>query len=336
MKGAQSFGVSNTNSVTTIANILYKISLEEIKIPVKLIKGSTTSINRSKRARDALVDDDIAIENVSDDENDESNRPSRGGQKFRIKSSVFHELMIEMKNSISVFWQRTEDHPLEACYDALTTCYFLATINPNFADSIDVTMSTLVELGSSSRHTMILFYRSIMPALTLAARDQRFPENTRSKNQIHKATVLLVSELMHELVLQDKFDNFTAEDIEEMETKTTLPFPIVCILGAMQRMTVAVVDKAPTRATALTSICHFIEQIYNNRLYSFEAINHYLVFLSKLSKCNKVSHRAYSLEIATSIMSFDWIWDINPSNWYVTHLLNQSLTHSLTHLLTSQ
>ena len=311
MKGAQSFGISNTNCVTSIANVLYKISLDEIKIPVKLNK---VNINRSKRSRDA-TEDDAAIENVSEDETDDSNRPSRGNQKFRIRSTMFNELIKAMKNSINVFWQRTEDHPLEACYDALTTSYFLANINPNFADSIDDLLSTLVDVGSSSRRTMTLFYRSLMPALTLAQRDQRFPENTRSKNQIHKASVLLVSELFKGLVELDRLDNFAAEEIEDAVVPTNpLPFPAICILGAMQRMTVAVVDKAPTRATALTSLCHLVERIYDSKMLATETINHYLVFLSKLSKCNKVSHRAYSLEIATSIMSFDWIWDIVPSS----------------------
>lgn len=103
-----------------------------------------------------------------------------------------------------------------------------------------------------------------------------------------------------------------------------LPLAHTCLVGVLQRITLSPPDRAPVRQLLLTSLVDMIsvlgKDIPTTACSSPEkllpvllSIEHYLVFLSKLSKSSKVAHRAFSLDITAQLLSTTWLWDLQCS-----------------------
>ena len=121
-------------------------------------------------------------------------------------------------------------------------------------------------------------YRTLQPALTLAGRDTRVPDGSKPRLAAHKAAVATVKALVldapattHAATVMTTAAITIAEDEELPPAAATgsaaaaaaatttgdggvWPVAYVCVLGALQRMTVMVPDKAAPRATVLASI----------------------------------------------------------------------------------
>jgi len=119
-------------------------------------------------------------------------------------------------------------------------------------------------------------YRTLQPALTLAGRDTRVPDGSKPRLAAHKAAVATVKALVFDAAAATHVATITAtaattiaEDEEKLPAAATgsvaaapattgeggvWPVAYVCVVGALQRMTVMVPDKAASRATVLASI----------------------------------------------------------------------------------
>jgi hypothetical protein len=132
------------------------------------------------------------------------------------------------------------------------------------------------------------------------------------------------------------------EDIEEEEKEDTkantssssssgnnnVPIPYACLLGALQRITFAVQDRAPAKPIVLQSIMSILKELQtnnniNNKDYADseevdndvivtytndDALYQYIQFIARLSRSNKVAMRAFVLEISSSILNTEWAW----------------------------
>jgi hypothetical protein len=126
-----------------------------------------------------------------------------------------------------------------------------------------------------------------------------------------------------------------------------MPIPYASVVGALQRMVVSSPERAPVRASLLASILQVLSCLHvqasttteqtadivinnddviavsdssspevalaSNDVLARQAIVHFLQFLGKLSKSNKISHRAYSLDIATAVLAEEWVWNLEVS-----------------------
>ena len=110
-------------------------------------------------------------------------------------------------------------------------------------------------------------YRTLQPALTLAGRDTRVPDGSKPRLAAHKAAVATVKALVLNAPAATQVTTTAATTIAEDEAQppgsaapaTTgdggvWPVAHVCVVGALQRMTVMVPDKAASRAPVLASI----------------------------------------------------------------------------------
>jgi hypothetical protein len=109
-------------------------------------------------------------------------------------------------------------------------------------------------------------YRTLQPALTLAGRDTRVPDGSKPRLAAHKAAVATVKALVLDAPAATQVTSTAATTIAEDEEQLpgsaapatgeggVWPVAYVCVVGALQRMTVMVPDKAAPRATVLASI----------------------------------------------------------------------------------
>jgi len=114
-------------------------------------------------------------------------------------------------------------------------------------------------------------YRTLQPALTLAGRDTRVPDGSKPRLAAHKAAVATVKALVlnapaattHGVTVTTTAATTIAENEEQLPGSAApattgeggvWPVAYVCVVGALQRMTVMVPDKAAPRATVLASI----------------------------------------------------------------------------------
>ena len=90
--------------------------------------------------------------------------------------------------------------------------------------------------------------------------------------------------------------------------------PYSCIIGAIQRMTLAMQAAiAPVRSLVLSSIKDTL-LILHQQKDGNRAIDQYFSFLARLSRSTNVNLRAFSLEIASGIAMDEWAWTIEESS----------------------
>lgn len=94
----------------------------------------------------------------------------------------------------------------------------------------------------------------------------------------------------------------------------SLPVPYACVIGTMQRMAVTVPDRAHPRASVLSSLTTLLQVLAEDEGQGRAAADHFMLFLNKLSRSSKTSHRAFSLDIAVSVMGCEWLWSSSSSS----------------------
>lgn len=340
LPGATVYGVSNTNLVANIGNTLLKVISEESKAPIVHVPKISKSLEveepvkgsrQSKRIAGASQiddnydeEDDIAgmTQTQNDSEIAGTQTQSETGKykrliTTRITQKSLNELLIDLRNTLDLFSKRSEDHPLECFTEALSAMAFLSVISPGFSSYQDYIISTIIELASHSTRCLMSVYRALMPLLTLNGRDNRVPDNSKMRTNAHKISLRIISGIIKKNDISENEQN--VETRLEGEEGVSLPIALTCIIGALQRMTLSVPDRAPIRATVLTSIAEILTVLQKKyEVTEFQpiqlAINHFFIFLSKLARSKKVGYRAYCLEIAASLIAKEWIWTLPGDN----------------------
>lgn len=113
-----------------------------------------------------------------------------------------------------------------------------------------------------------------------------------------------------------------------IDSSLQLPPAYLSALALLQRMLVGVPDRAPARATIATAVENILTTIVElvkkmkdkkNNISTFTCHNsllllkHFINFLFKLSKSNKVNFRVTSLEICCELLLAPWFWEFNLS-----------------------
>ena len=344
LPGASVYGVCNTNLVANIGNTLLKVISEESKAPIVHVSKALKNNNKeyeepikgsrqSKRIAGGSSqldlndgnddDDDDDMIGMTQSQNDGNDIPNTQNGKYkrlistRITQKSLNELLVDLRDSLDLFSKRTEDHPLECFTEALSAMAFLSVISPNFNSYQDYIINTMIELASHSTRCLMAVYRALMPLLTLSGRDNRVPDNSKMRSNAHKISLRIISGIIKK---NDITENDQCIVIRlEGEDDVSLPIALTCIIGALQRMTLSVPDRAPIRAIVLTSIVEILTTLQKKyevtQLQSIQlAVNHFFIFLSKLARSKKVGYRAYCLEIAASLISKEWIWSLPGDN----------------------
>lgn len=110
-----------------------------------------------------------------------------------------------------------------------------------------------------------------------------------------------------------------------------LPLAHTCLIGVLQRMMLAPPDRAPVRQLLQVSLVEVISVLGRDLASDADAfpeqllavlrsLEHYLVFLSRLSKSSKVAHRSFSLDITAQLLSTAWMWGLPNSASLSGHL----------------
>ena len=136
------------------------------------------------------------------------------------------------------------------------------------------------------------------------------------------------------------------KDSEKVK-EATLPLSHVCILGVLQRMMLTCPDRAPIRAIVSQSVVDLLSTIsdiqHAAQLDNSSAPNdasttatnilqHFVEFLTKLSKSNKVAYRAFSLEVICSLLMMSWFWmEPSKSSEHQSVATSESLLFALLH-----
>lgn len=341
--------MKNSTPSTENNNFKYVCEINTNKSSTRISSSQITSSGRiSKKVNDnnSQNDEMYVDESESDDENEKdiqssqnsTKRVSRASSKIRLNKDVLLDLAKDMHSSINIFF-RSDEHVLECFLEALTTILYLGAIRSYHSDVIEFSTNAIVDIGASSENGMMAVYRAIMPALTMSGSriDMRIPDNSKAYTTSHKiavkAMLLLVSKSE---IITKSWDNINNDSDEynssENRRHSLTPkssyrskkfsdlfdLPFTCAVGALQRMTVSVPDRAPTRSSVMNSIVDILtaieaiksdEKIKSN-LNSRKSINHYLLFLAKLSRSSRVGHRAYCLDISTAVMAKAWFWTV--------------------------
>ena len=318
LPNATAYGVVNSSVTSAISNAILKVCVNEIKCVPKATSAPSKGAQKKVAEEEARAEDNeepneeiVYGTQVSASQQEEiamfgaATRAPRQAAKVRASASSLTALAQDIIQHLHVFCHTGED-ALECFAECVSGLLFLGAVRqaPEYhfltSNSIDV----CVRLGCVSEKSMTLLYRALMPALVLAARDNKFPDSFKNKLLIHRSAVSVVSLLMHKTA--ELAEQWPAEGAQ---ASTALPFPALCLVGALQRMAITVTDRAPVRTAVLSSITSLIASLQGGPR-SAAAINHFLLFLCKASKSAKVANRAFSLEIATEILNFGWVWSL--------------------------
>jgi hypothetical protein len=339
--------MKNSAPSTENNNFKYTSEVKSNKSSNLISSSQITSSGRvSKRINDNnSQNDEMNVDIVeSDDENEDdipssqktNKRDARTSSKIRLNKDVLLDLTKDMHSSIDIFF-RSDELLLECFLEALTTILFLGVIRTYHSDVIEFATNAIVDIGAASEIGMMAIYRAIMPALTMSGSriDLRIPDNSKAFTASHKIAVKTINILVSKSEIITKSWHNNENDNDEYSSSENRchsltpksPFqskkcadlfdlPFTCAIGALQRMTVSVPDRASTRSSVMNSIVDILTTIgsiksddeIKNNLNSRKSINHYLLFLAKLSRSSKVGHRAYCLDISTAVMSKAWFW----------------------------
>lgn len=106
--------------------------------------------------------------------------------------------------------------------------------------------------------------------------------------------------------------NHPSQSSTDASMPTPLPFHHSCIVGILQRMVSSVPDRAQSRSTLLTSVTGILDALGTGVGKGHGcslAVDRFVLFVDRLSHSSKMSHRAFSLDLAVMILGLGWFWE---------------------------
>eukprot|EP01032_Pedospumella_encystans_P013832 gene13832-15908_t len=397
LPSASAFGVLNSNVVHTLLNTVNKIIGAELKSTQKGASKSTASKNAlnldiqlneeepelsqssasqrsSQRLSQASQESESEEETVEHDPF-EARGTSRTqaatalANRDKLKPQQLSAFIGLLSLRITIFSSQSDEYILNASADLLVSIMYLCAIRAEFSGSAVLCQRAIVRFGTTNRAAMITMYRSLMPILTMAARNHMLPDDFKVKRNCHKCALNVMVELMKSfqvdaLIMVEAPEASEAQDSQPVDGQRTtdvpasapgspmspsedrrsstgstssvasavakaspavvLPLAHTCLIGVLQRMMLAPPDRAPVRQLLLVSLVEIIsvlgrdlaadpEAHVSQVLPVLQSLEHYLAFLSRLSKSSKVAHRSFSLDITAQLLSTAWLWTLPSS-----------------------
>ena len=265
----------------------------------------------------------------------------------RLRCDLLRALVDDLSSHSELLSSPTDDHDLNLSAELLLHMLFLCSMGREYAASRDLCAEMFVGFAVARTATLSSSYRALLSILVMSPRSSSLPDAFKTRKSCHAIAMSVLLRLIStscvgdtatrltltlpvESLLVDIEDSSTVhEDAEAVDPSTNdcstpiSSYPHMCLVGVLQRITLACPDKVPVRqllSTCITDLLSCMQKVIEDCDQGGEdgkkqsadnmrrCLSHYLTFLSRLTKSSKMTHRAFSVDIAGLIITAHWIW----------------------------
>lgn len=312
--GAKGQGISSSNVLEHISGLVVKIALDEM-----------SAEDRKKGAEDEMDaggdDDEVHIESMN------QHRFTAFFDEYSSSSSYFKGSGSDGTHSV-----------LEAFVDGLVAIMYLGCTGLiAFSGAKEVATAALVDVATFDTPGLMSVYKMLLPCLTFSGHDVKLPTDGKARTACHHAAANVIKLVVSKI---DEFHSVShhEESVEKQDTSTAtahssprstqrlsfgspskavakLPPRYAAVVGAVQRMILSCPEKAANRNAVCESICSIIDALIKTSTVAVDSgefksssLNKLMSFIVNCSQSQKIPRRAFSMEIASSLLQNDTVW----------------------------
>ena len=236
---ASAYGLSNSNVYNSFLSCLTKVIGVQLKLTSVASSGGKSK-KRTRRSEEGASDSDAEDGEQEDEEPREFNiniMPSELSQPTAtlsqrtsarrpvgesvIEMSILKPLLTDLGDHIPFLAALSDEHLINSAAEMLTSLLFLCGVKLQnhsgwsyllyyFMQSlllcvvlgfVNQISKSIVEFGTSNQRALMAIYRSLMPFLTLAARNPMLPDVQKVRTAAHKVAVKVLLLSCHIVVL---------------------------------------------------------------------------------------------------------------------------------------
>lgn len=232
----------------------------------------------------------------------------------------------------------------ETYIEALVQLLCLGSCKSEFALIKSIATDALVLEMKDMELGGLTVYKYLLPILSMNYRVVKTSQNNKFSTACHRVVVKIISLILNELTVdppqisplvlnrseEHNIDESTEIDIDidsgspiaviipVVAQEAPLPLQLAALVGVLQRVLLTSPDKAPIRAMIAGSIGTIIASLANchvningyTRQCRANALNRYMGFITSMARSQKISRRAFSIEVAAELLRLPNVWTL--------------------------
>eukprot|EP01038_Epipyxis_sp_PR26KG_P004398 gene4398-6220_t len=314
LPSASAYGLVNTNMISCIISKINKHISIELKSTGSANGASKKNSNNSKGMKNSNYSKQKEDEDDIDDNNDQdeddmliempskninrkivrAKHPSKADSLEAILNDFVYDLsnhsLVVLVNNNNNFDESEDDQgTLNILSDMVCGIMYLCSNKNEYSKLMNAASELIVKFGQLSNSSMNALFRSLMPCLTLSARNTIIPDVHKIRIHAHAAAVNVmkalgnVRSLSAPLSAKRKTDSFNNNELSSPNDNSTISNEEETIsaiknssvidlefcdyalytIGALQRMVMYSPDRAPIRAVIIASVNVILNYLAN-------------------------------------------------------------------------